>query len=146
MMNAEWIKLTESLSLFALLGLSLGVDNLVSDCDSGVVQGLPAVLFGYFERAVLEALTEHHASNGASHFIFFNDGGDTNVLVDLGDGVKHFVVGGLIEEDSMVDLVLDLALGPFLYYRFGTLAAPFFLEVAALEICVLLFFSTLGMW
>jgi hypothetical protein len=36
------------------------------------------------------------------------------VLSEFGDGSEDTVVGGLIEEDSVVSLLFDFTLGPFL--------------------------------
>ncbi len=124
--------------LGSLLGFSSDGGSLFSDLDRSE-QGLPAVAFNCPDRAVFDTSPQKDAGDGADDFIFFDESGGGDVLSEFGDAGDEAVVGGLIEEDSVVSFFFDFSLGPFLDRGRCTLAPAFFWE-AALAMASLLFF------
>lgn len=73
---------------------------------------------------------EDHAGDRASHLVLFDDGGDGDVLAELGDAGEDAVIGGPVDEDGMFGFFLCLSLGPFLRKGRDTLWPPFAWEAA----------------
>lgn len=104
-------------SLF-LLGGVLGLDcsngGLFDGLGDGGEEGLSAVGLNGSDAAILDALLEEDACDGANNFELFDEGGGGDVLAQLGDSGDDAVVGGLIDEDSVIGFLFNLSLGPFL--------------------------------
>jgi hypothetical protein len=99
--------------LGAFLVLSDGSDN-GSGLDDGSVEGLFAVSFNSLDAAILNAFPEHDPCNRAHDFELFDEGGGGDVLAQLGDAGDDTIIGGTIEEDSIIGFLFNLSLGPFL--------------------------------
>lgn len=104
-------------SFFLLGGCGLGLSGGLGGFDclgDRCEEGLLAVGLDGPDAAVFDALPEEDAGDGADDLELFDEGRGGDVLAELGNGSDDAVVGGPIDEDSVVGFLFDLTLGPFL--------------------------------
>lgn len=109
MFNYIWRKATivKSLLVF-LLGLLLFLNTSGTSVDP-----LGAVGGDGSNETRLGQLADSNAGEGSIDAETVDQNGGRNQLVG-GDFLHKLVIGGLVEDDGVVGLVLDLSLGPFL--------------------------------
>ena len=66
------------------------------------------------DAAVLDALPEEDACDGADDLELFDEGGGGDVLAELGDAGDDAIIGGSVQEDGVIGFLFNLTLGPFL--------------------------------
>ena len=109
------------LALLVLLGSSSGLLSSLLQSALSLSAGVEIELSGVFadglDSASISKLLDEGAGNGSVNLELFHEGGAGD-NEDFGDFLAHLEVALLIEENIVVELVLDLNLGPGLL--FGT--------------------------